>query len=208
VLLSDAALLAQKLGQEARAAAREAEALEMLEALDVRRTNVGTALARLAETAHLRGEHVRAVQLLERSVALARARGIRTGIAETLTNLGASLLALGDANRAAVTVHEALELRQTFFVPSNVSALVAVAAAVAARQGQAGAAARLLGAAEAQRERHALLASALFTEAVASADSAARAAMGEEAFTAAYAEGRALSLDDAVALAVEQTASV
>jgi tetratricopeptide (TPR) repeat protein len=78
-------------------------------------------------------------------------------------------------------------------------------AAVALAQGKSKRAARLLGAAKRQRD-----ASGPAASAAARADSersvaTARAALGEEAFATAWAEGRALSLEEAVAFALGET---
>jgi hypothetical protein len=157
--------------------------------------------------AHLRGDHARAVSLLERSAALARGRGTRLTAAEASAYLAAALLALGDIDRAAPTLREAILVRQYLPGTIQVSDLLALAAALTARRGHAAGAARLLGAAHVQRERLGLVVAPTFAQAMAVAEGAARVTLGDEAFSGAYAEGRALSLDDAVALALEQTAS-
>jgi hypothetical protein len=73
---------------------------------------------------------------------------------------------------------------------------------IALAQGQAPRAARLLGAAEALRASHAMPMTAQEHDEYAEHLAALRAAIGAGDLAAAWAEGRALSLDDAVAYAL------
>jgi hypothetical protein len=88
------------------------------------------------------------------------------------------------------------------------AATVAALAGLLAAQQRAAAAARLCGAAAIVLERIGVSRLLYFDqERWESTHLALRASLGEEAFADAWAEGRALSLDAAVALALERTAA-
>jgi len=78
-------------------------------------------------------------------------------------------------------------------------------AGVTLRMSNPGDAARLLGAAYLLQEQAGFVTWPEFMALARDIAEEMRAALGAEAFTATCAEGRALSLDDAVALALEQT---
>ena len=73
-------------------------------------------------------------------------------------------------------------------------------------EGQLVRVARLLGAAEALREKHGTPVAPVERADYASSLAAAREGLGDEAFAAAWAEGRAMSLEAAVALALPSRA--
>jgi hypothetical protein len=81
---------------------------------------------------------------------------------------------------------------------------VETAALVAGRQGQAETCARLLGTATALQEAKGLVAYPLWRAAVEAMVAPARAALGEEQWAAAFAAGCALTLEEAVAEALEE----
>ena len=76
---------------------------------------------------------------------------------------------------------------------------------LAVAEGQPARAARLGGAAEALREALGAALHPVLHPGHDQAVQAMRAALGEEAFAAAWAEGQALPLEEAVALALEET---
>jgi hypothetical protein len=146
--------------------------------------------------------------VLEEGLALFRELGEKEGIAASLRNLGNVAYMQGDNERAAVLLHEALLLSRDIGARDVVARdVVAVGleqvAWLAVARGQPERAARLAGAAEAVREALGvpllLEQRAGHTQAV----QAARSALGEEALATAWTTGRALALEEAIALALE-----
>jgi hypothetical protein len=131
-----------------------------------------------------------------------RALGSPANAGITLNHLGAIARERGEYGRAAERLRESL----TIFVTNGIRHLVAdnfeELAGVATATGRAELAARLLGAAEALREELGLPLSPADSPAVEATAAAARAALGDEAFEAARAEGRALPLEQAIAEAL------
>jgi predicted ATPase/DNA-binding CsgD family transcriptional regulator len=124
--------------------------------------------------------------------------GVAVGTAAALNCLGLVATARGDAARAGAHLRAALEQRAALGDRWGVADSLASLAALAAASRQPERAARLFGAAEAMREAIAvplaLPERAVFEAAIARA----RAGLPEVAFAAAWAAGRALSLEDAV----------
>jgi predicted ATPase/class 3 adenylate cyclase len=161
----------------------------------------------LAECMLLESAYERAVALAEESLALCR----EIGSAEDsdsfwpLLLLGNALLGLGNYQQATELLEEGLGLCQTMGYQRGIADVLQTLAGVAAAQNQPERAARLFGAADAifetiqvqpvpyqrvQRERDIAIISAQLDEA---------------AFAAAQAKGRAMSMDEAIALALEST---
>jgi tetratricopeptide (TPR) repeat protein len=184
-------------GEHGRAAALYEEALGLSRALgDTRGSAVW--LDSLGMVVSQQGEHERAAALYEEALGLFRALGDRRGSANALGNLGRVVLSQGDYGRAAALLEEALLLSRDIGTWELVAAGVESLAWVAASCGQARQAARLCGAAEAQREA---LGAPLPPDERAGHDQAVaamRAALGEQAFAAAWAAGRALPLEQAI----------
>jgi hypothetical protein len=120
-----------------------------------------------------------------------------------LGNLGRVALSQGEYGRAAALLEEALLLSRDIGTRELVAAGLECLAWVAAARGQSRRAARGCGAAEALRE---VLGAPLPPDERADHDQAVhamRTALGEEAFAAAWSAGRALPLEQAIALALE-----
>jgi predicted ATPase len=127
------------------------------------------------------------------------------GLLLALAYRGATAAAQGERTRAAALWCEALALARRLGTTWGVPLCLEGLAGVAWGRGEPGPAALLLGVAAAlrasagaplppaDRDRHAALVAAV------------RAALGEEAFTATWAEGQALSLDAAIAAACAST---
>jgi predicted ATPase len=130
--------------------------------------------------------------------------GDRMNAGHTQELLGRIALQQGDAARAAAHFVESLALaREVGGGRMLVRALDGVAG-LAHRRGRPASAARLLGAAGALRASLGSMRSLLPLFVDGDLPDTVRRALGEDAFAAAYEEGRALSLDAAVALALEQ----
>src|SRR5207249_753697 len=124
------------------------------------------------------------------------------GIAWSVVNLAFVVQSQGDSGAARALFEESLAISQEHGYKPRIVENLEGLAAVAVAQGQAERAARLAGAAEGLREAMgAPLPPADRAEHERSVG-AARTALGEAAFASAWAEGRTLSLEAAVAFAL------
>ena len=141
---------------------------------------------------------VRALTLLEESVALFQEAGDRADTAEPLMGLARVAIAEGNLALALQRYQECLamlhELDYQEFIPACLEGLGAVVAV----QGEPAKAAWLWGAAEAKREAMEASMHPVYRDDYDKAVAAARGELGEDAFASAWAEGRAMSLDQAV----------
>jgi non-specific serine/threonine protein kinase len=116
-------------------------------------------------------------------------------------------LGLGNLDKAAHWLAQGLALSQTMNDQACLAWCLAGLGSVAALDEEPQRAARLWGAVEARREitgkRAAPTARAIYERAMA----VARAQLDEDAFAAAWAAGRAMSLEQAIAYALEEHAS-
>ncbi len=197
---------AEERGDYARAGAWYAEslALQRSAASTVDQANMLNSLGRLA---HRRCDHAQARARYEECLALARELGNRRQIAATLGSLGWAVLEQGDAAGAAPLFAEGVALCRALGLDADPAVCLVGLARVAEGRGRA-TAARLYGAAEAARDaRGAALPYELrlkqFTYEPALA--AARARLQEAGWAAAWSDGRTMSLDRALADALEET---
>mgnify|MGYP001220311543 CR=1 FL=1 len=171
---------------------------------------IAAGLYPLAWIAALRGTHEEAARLAEEFLAIRRQMGDREGVSSALVTLGYVALRQGDVDRAEAlereSLRENLALGYTLSENDNFRTLEAMAA-VAARKGEPRRAARLWGIAEAIRsavhEPLEPITLACFGEDI----DAARAQLGGAAWEAALQEGRAMTLEGAVAYALDGDAS-
>jgi DNA-binding NarL/FixJ family response regulator len=161
---------------------------------------VARALPWLSAAERRRGRTEEAAAHAERGLALARALDVPHLVAESLDQTGRLALDAGDVVAAEDLFHQALAVRvERGLALPEVDSLEALAA-VAARSEAAAEAARLLAAADTARQRFGRP-----RPPVEAADHDAltedvRAALPDEAWAMATAEGSALALDEAVAL--------
>jgi tetratricopeptide (TPR) repeat protein len=149
------------------------------------------------------GDYHRASALHEEALTLFRALGAQRGITSALTNLGVVAARLGDYERALTLSRESLLLSRAIGAGEQAVENLEIVVLVAAARKQAGLAARLDGAVAALREALDVPMRPYQRSAHDQAVRAIRAALGEDRFTGAWAEGRALPLEDAVLLALE-----
>ena len=147
------------------------------------------------------GDYVRASALCTESLALQRQLGDKRGMAISLNNLAYAALYEGRFREALAPLQESLMLAQELGDRDGIAYRLEGLAVVAASQGETERAARMLGGADAllevidadldpaERDLHERTLGDV------------RARLGEEAFGAAWAEGRAMSLREAVAYA-------
>jgi predicted ATPase/DNA-binding SARP family transcriptional activator len=166
------------------------------------RPGTTSALIGLARVAQAQGDLDRARALLEQGESFTRGIADQGARIHPLGGLGHMARDLGEYGRAAALYRETLALRQeagdTFAIAQSLEDL----AGLAARQQQWKRAATLLGAAESVCVAIGKTPPAAVREEYEGAVRGARAALGEAGLAAAWAEGRALSLEQAAAAAL------
>jgi predicted ATPase/DNA-binding SARP family transcriptional activator len=200
------------LGEEETALRYARECLELQRTMGEHPHLKGT-LSFLGELLRRRGELAEAAVLLEESLVLARKAGDASATTGALVGLGAVAVDRGDFLIAQACYRESLEIvreryerlprfDQQWELPRIAASLEGLAA-VAADAGMGTRAARLCGAAAVVRE--APNARVLPAERAAweARNAAVRAALSEEAFAAAWAAGREMSLEDAITFALQ-----
>ena len=161
----------------------------------------------LSDTAQVQGDYARALELEQASLALFRELGNRSHVPWVLKNLGNIALQQGDVARARTLFIEVLTVGRELEMDRVLTYGLIGLAGVAAQQQQAVRAARLLGAAEANAAYGETItapsrgANRLYFAAY---TAAARAELDEQAFGVAWAEGRAMTLEQAIAYALEE----
>jgi predicted ATPase/DNA-binding winged helix-turn-helix (wHTH) protein len=153
--------------------------------------------------ARSQGDDAAADSLFEVSLAIRRELGDKWAIGASLVNLGIEAGDAGDTTRARSLLEESVALWRELGDRRGAARCLDAFAEIWGVQGESERAARLLGVAEALREAvHSsipLPERARHDRCVA----AMRAALGEEALACAWAEGRAMTLEQAVACALE-----
>jgi predicted ATPase/class 3 adenylate cyclase/DNA-binding CsgD family transcriptional regulator len=189
-------------GDYAPAKARFEESLALWRAMGNTR-DIANCLNNLGEIARCQGDYAWAAARYEESLGLFQEVGDTPGAAICLLNLGFVALAQDDYGRAKALLVESSHHWQKIAGTFGIALCLTGLAAVAAAEGQLKCTTRLLGAAEAQ---HANIYAVLDPSDRAAYDrnvTTVRAQLGEAAFAAAWAEGRALTLDQALALIEE-----
>ena len=182
------------------AQARYEEALTLARALKDP-AQAAASLNSLGEVARSLGDDARAAALYAESLDLYERLGHRHDVPRLLHNLAYVALHGGDSARAAALFTLSLEQFRALSLKRGVAEGVAGLAAVAAARGEAGRAARLWGAAEALHEVDGSTPWPADRREYDRYLSPVRAALGEAAFAAGWAEGRALAPAAAIAQA-------
>jgi predicted ATPase/DNA-binding CsgD family transcriptional regulator len=181
------------------------EAILLRPELKDRRT-VAQLLILEGRVALARGDLERSVALWEETLALYREAKDALGIVMCLTNIGLLTLAQGNHERSATLLREGLRLAREMDHKTFIQYCLIGLASVAASQTHPVRAARLWGAAEGMSETY----GARFSHAGRAAIDyegrlvIARSQLEEAAWTAAWAEGRAMDSEQAVGYALEQ----
>ncbi len=162
-------------------------------------TGTSNVLWALSEVAYGRGDLEAAGRLNEETIALLRSGGEPFVLSLSLVTNGEVALGWGDLPRAVVAYQEALEIALGIDMQWAIAGALAGFAAVPAARGHHVAAAELLGAASTIREASHQDRFANFYH-HAQTTQTVRAALGEEAFVAAWESGRAMSAEDAIDL--------
>jgi tetratricopeptide (TPR) repeat protein len=182
--------------------ARLEEALALSRELGDMRS-MGFELSGLGEVALRQGDYRRATQLLEESLKLRRQLGNKWGVGVSLGILGWVALCEKDWERARAHLGESLEVRQEIGDKGGSAWCLEYLAESALAQGQAEKAVRLLSAAATLRISIGSVIDPVDQVAYQNRRAALRAELGEKRFAEIWNEGRVLTLEQAVAYALE-----
>jgi non-specific serine/threonine protein kinase len=164
---------------------------------------MGFELSGLGEVALRQGDHARATQLLEESLSLRTQLGNKWGIGVSLGTLGLVAIREEDWERASARLVESLEVRREIGDKGGCAWCLEHLAEIAAEQGNAERAVRLLSAAAVLRVSIGSIIDPADQAEYHDRRAALRAELGEERFSAIWNEGRGLTLERAVAYALE-----
>lgn len=159
---------------------------------------IANALLSLGAMAREQQDYTRANALLEESLAIWRAAGAEVDTAGAYRELGHVARSQGDHHRAATLYRASLDLLREASDRRQIGQVLEGVAALSTAQGQFPQAARILGAADAIR----LTFGAPWVERQIHEPTIAktRKALGDQAFEAAFAQGREMSLDETMSL--------
>ncbi len=198
--------VARDQGDNERAIALLEKSLTLLRELGERKDSIG-ALLMLAHVARDQHQYERASALLEKVLAVTRETGDKWSTATALALTGLVALDQGDYEQSMALYRESLPLAQEVGNKPAIAMCLEGLAGVAEAHDQSEQAARLYGAAEALRDTIGtaqVLADRVVVRANYARNAAAvRAALSEEAFAKAWAEGRAMTLEQAIEVALE-----
>jgi predicted ATPase/DNA-binding XRE family transcriptional regulator/Tfp pilus assembly protein PilF len=152
--------------------------------------------------AYFQGRWVESATAFEEALVLSRALGNRLRMASCLMGLGWVATHQGDLGRAVVLEREALTLYWELGYKRRSAEALESLAMTAGVAGQGERAAHLLGVVATLRETIGAPQSKALRKDMDQALAEARAALGEEAWAAAFASGQALSLEEAIAEAL------
>jgi predicted ATPase/DNA-binding CsgD family transcriptional regulator len=196
-------------GNVEEATARFEESLPLLRRSGEVQT-VPLVLVWLGNVSLVDGNRENATRMFEEALALARQRGDRLGTNIALYSLAQIALSEADYGRAASMLEEGLTSSRQMGDQANLSYFFEGLAVVAAARGEARRSARMLGAAQGSMEEagapvynYYMPDRALYERILA----AARARLDEAAWTAEWAEGRAMTAERAVEHALESEAA-
>jgi hypothetical protein len=159
---------------------------------------VARVLDDMGVSAWMQGDHARALALMEESLILYRERGETRGIARVLGNQGVVALSQHDFRRAATLCGESLALFRDLGDAWGIGRYLPALAGAAFGQGQSERATRLCAAAAALRERIGTPLPPVVQPNHDRMVAKLRRTLGDEAFTAAWEAGQAMSWEAAV----------
>ena len=206
--LSNAGFAALGQGQPQKAITLTEEAVDLFLEVD-EKWGAAIELGFLAVAWRDQGDHERAKRLAERGLALSREVGERQAISVALNTLATLAQAERDHERARELFEEGLTVSAELGNESDVVHCLEGLASIAGAEGSIVRAARLWGAAEALLEEievgvHTYVPDRSLHQ---SQVAAARAQLEEAEWTAAWAEGRAMTSEQALEYALEQEAT-
>ncbi len=205
-VLNDIGNMSNNMGDHKRGAAFLEASLALKRELG-NKWDIAITLTSLGECARLQGDYERAAELNEESLALCKEMGEdvdKHTMAYTLGNLGSVEIRLGNYERATLLLVESLAILREVGDKQVAAMFLASLAGVAVFVGQPKKAARLFSASAAQLEEIASIMDMADQRDYDLNLAAARAQLDEAAWQAAWAEGRAMSMEQAIEYALEQ----
>lgn len=190
-VLDNLGALAFRDGDYQRAAEYHVEALALLRELGDRQ-GVADTLANYGHTMQRLGDLTQAERHYADALALYRQLGVQSGVAFALTHLGRLASQLADHGRAEALLRESFALAWKLGEKIAITEAMEGLAVVARDRGDGARTARLLGAAGALREAITVPLPAVHAAEHQRCLTTARALLGDDAFAAAFNEGRAL----------------
>ncbi|HLK61174.1 MAG TPA: tetratricopeptide repeat protein [Chthonomonadaceae bacterium] len=178
------------------------------ESLAIRRelgnkTGIANSLNRLGALAYRQGDYVSAHALYVESLDIQRELGDRWGIADVLSNLGIVVSDQGDYAAARMLYEESLGTRREMGDRSGVAESIENLASLALKEERGAHAIRLWGAASALREAIGSPLPPAEREKLEAEFAPVRKTLGEPLFTAAWEESAAMTMEQAIELALE-----
>jgi tetratricopeptide (TPR) repeat protein len=158
----------------------------------------GQLLILLGELARIQGDYDQALSLYSERLALMQQVGDRWSVAVVFHNIGQVAQHQGDYVRARALHVEALKLHRELGAQRGIALGLEKLAGVAGAQWQPARAARLLGAAEALRQAVGSPVEGTDRPDYERFVAVARAGLDEKSFASAWAEGRAMTLEQAI----------
>lgn len=195
--------VAREQGQFTLAKTRIEKSCEMLMEIGDKQMIVW-ALGNLGRLAFCEGDDALARTYLQDSLAIARELGDKFYIARVLAHLGDAVQRLGDDVIARASYAECLRLSHINGDKLVQAQALEGCAGLALRNGHPESAARMLSAAQAARDRIGSPVPPVLRAGHKQEIAATRAALSEPAFASAWAEGQAMTLEQATAYALEQ----
>jgi tetratricopeptide (TPR) repeat protein len=168
---------------------------------------ISHALRELGMIVYWLGDHEGGRALLEESLAIGREIGDKLGITGVLDHLGAIACEEGDYAEARSLFQESLNIRREIGAKVVIASSLTRLGHLAATVGESRRGAILLGAAGAVREAVNRVPGARARKIYEDGLASAEAQLGQEAFTEAWEEGHAMSLEEAVAYAIVEETS-
>jgi len=172
------------------------------------RAGIQMSLGNLAHIAQSEGDYTAARVMVEEALAINRELGDRRSAADGLRYLAEVASGEGRPDEARTLFLESLALSRELSARTVALDGLEGLASFESRHGQAALATRLFGAVDALRERAGRPMQSLYAARYEAQIAAARVALGEEAFAAAWAEGEAMTLEEAVAVALGEAHEV
>ncbi len=204
--LSNMAAAARDQGDYARSVALLEESIALHREIHDK-PGLAYALNNLGDVARDRGDPTRAAPLYEESLALFREQGDQSGIALVLKNLGDVARLSDDTVRATALYKETMTRYRATRNTLGIAECIESLAMIALMQDRWERGARLLGAADTLRGTIGAPLPPIDRDAYKRAAAPAHAALGEEAFAAAWAAGTALTLELTMAEAMGENAA-
>jgi len=165
---------------------------------------VGHLLSSMGYVAWRHGDHAKALDLCGEALAIAREQGARRAVVQSLLGTARAATHLAKHEQGGEQYREALALSVEMGSKQLIADCLEGLAALASQQDQARRAASLFGATHALRRSIGAPSDYDDPGALRDQRDAAREELGEEAFGAAWAEGEAMTLEEAVAFALKE----